>query len=722
MLALLGSALQITAPSPLTVEREYEAYIRGPVGAVTDYFGTVDKYRMGQQFVKAIAGIPEPQDSFPSEFGIVQSGSVSVTLAADAGDEAGVYARLYALPAAWREQLVDLELLTRIYREDGSSVEITNERRCIIKKTTRRQNALTLDMADVDRAQLDTLFPFRLYTLTDWPELYTEHVNKAVPQGVGTLIKVPLAYLAKSGGAWKYGACEVVGATPTVLAVYRAGRVVPSSEYAVSTQVVGGATHLLITFSREQLDFSGNLYAMTADLSCPGSRLPADELARLMILGGCSIDATSFTLAALYHNAVGILGDYGYVTQRKLNAIVEDILQLARGQLYRSPAGAFGLFVDRPREVRASLDDQTDECALSEYVECPELTKAITLQYRPLTSAGDASGTNGQGRITRNTTGATGEKLYSNPYIRDHKVADMHNCYLYKLEKNRAEARGTVHAVQLRVGDLMAITSQVVFNGAKIFAAPGINRPADRNDVTLRQYVEDTYVYDALTLPADPTNGYAVDYSQTPPSAPASISVAQKTSFELDVAWATVVPPSGAAAIDYYIVENSVASGAFTEVFRGQVNAFKRTNVTNGSTYQFRVKAVDINGQASAYTTSSSITPGPKIDDSHIIPAAVTGSSIANGAINQGRSFTGTSSSSANVPAAAGGSYGGTAFVMDVYTFFPDIDKANSAADNVLLGPLSNKPGAIDGGGFAVRNADTAFICAVTVTWRKFSP
>lgn len=82
MLQLVGSALQMSAPSPLTRRREYYVFLRAPGGGVPlRRYGTVDAYRQGGDHLGRIAVIPEPQDSFTNDFGIQEVGAVTVQIA-----------------------------------------------------------------------------------------------------------------------------------------------------------------------------------------------------------------------------------------------------------------------------------------------------------------------------------------------------------------------------------------------------------------------------------------------------------------------------------------------------------------------------------------------------------------------------------------------------------------------------------------------------------------
>lgn len=809
MLGLLGTALNITTPAPLTDRRSYEVYLRGPAGAVTDAFGTFDGYRYGLQHLGRMAEIPTPQDASVDERGIQEAGEFSVRIADPAVDEAG-YSGFLGLAASWRGVLVDVELVTRIKREDGTDAELVNERRAAVKRASRRDNVLTLDLSEVDRQALEQLVPSRTFTTADWPELYVEHVNRPVPEGVGTVLKVPLTYVVKTGGTYKYAACRVIGGTPVVLTLYRDGLVVPAAEYSTTTQAVGGVTYFLVTFAKEQVDFGGNLHELEADLSCPGSRLPAHEAKRILESVGASADATLFDAAAAYHEVSGIRGDYRYVAQRKASAILEDILALARGQIYRTPGTPYGIFVDRPRDVRLALAEGKGDQLRVDEISWPEVTKTLRLEYR------DAGG-DPLVKISRTTSSpGTSEEVLVNPYIYEHVVADRHLCYLAKRAEKNVQAKVSVHGVQLDAGDLVAVDAATAWSGTRLLSAPTIQRSADRNELTLREYDESVYVYTPGTLPTDSTNGYSPDYTKTPPaaptslavisqgtssdndgkttafaliravppavnwarlmaqvrdtttdevrqsqlllnggnyearvaglrpnrahqviawavnatdvdgtaagpvsftsatdstvpSAPASLSLSQSQSFEIDYNWTRVADSAGHPHVREYVLEEKIGAGSFAEVYRGASLAFKRTGVGHGTAYQGRVKVVDVAGNESTFATSGSLTPGPMIGDPYIQPSGVSGSSIANSSINRGRGYTGTGSQSGSIAANGSVSFGG-----DYYMFFPGV-----GCDRVsYFGPHLD-PNPTDQGIFYIHNRE-ASSGSYGAVWRTF--
>lgn len=532
MIPLVSASLQASAPSPFVGVPDYEVYVRGPVAAPTYRFGTLDRYRHGGAHATGLlAEWPVPSDSFVDGHGIIASGQVSLSIDVPKDDPVarGVFA---ALSSAARGATLEMELVTRHRRADGSAVEITDERRIVVKRTTRRADRLVLDCVDVDRAALEALFPAETYTVADWPELFADHVNRPVAQAVGTVTKIPLAYLSKSGGAWKYGVAKVLGGPCSVLTVYRDGRIVAASEYSVGTQAAAVSPYSVTTiaFAKEQADQQGRLYTLEADVVGPGSRLPADEIARVLAALGATVDATSFAEGAGYHEAEAIRGDYGYAAQRTGAAILEDLLFVARGQLGQRPDGAYALFVDRPRTARAMFDAAGDLIRVEEYTK-PDIRKTITLHYRPSSSQREAF----TGKLQRTTTGTAGELVAKSPYIRDHDVADRQVCYLTEREAALGTARATLFGVQFRAGDVVAIASSIHWDAGKLFAMPRVSRPPNGNEVTLEEYAAAVYAYTPGTLPDGATNGYLPDYSQTPPAAPTGLTVvSQGTSVDTD--------------------------------------------------------------------------------------------------------------------------------------------------------------------------------------------
>ena len=63
--------------------------------------------------------------------------------------------------------------------------------------------------------------------------LTTDDAGRAIPRPVGTALKLPLVLIDTDGSTyWDFALCEYSGTAPTVLTVYRDGRIVDAAEYS----------------------------------------------------------------------------------------------------------------------------------------------------------------------------------------------------------------------------------------------------------------------------------------------------------------------------------------------------------------------------------------------------------------------------------------------------------------------------------------------------------
>jgi hypothetical protein len=503
--------------------------------------------------------------------------------------------------------------------------------------------------------------------------------------------------------------------------------------------------------------------------------------------------AAGFFVDALYEGRTG-------------KAILEDLLRVARGYLVQGAAGAWSIVQDVAKASAAQFDTAADQIEVGSYGD-GEIQKTVSLAYRPRMSNGEDFA----GILQRTTNGPTGEFAMHNPYVRDHLVADRLLSYWWKRLNSLRESNASLYAAQLGNGDRITINDSVVWSGAKDFIATGITRPGDSNQVKLREYNADIYVYAPGTLPADASNVYAPDYSYTPPAAPTgvqivsqgtssdtdgkttafalvravppavnwakliaqltdtttneiyqaqltlnggnyeatisglrpnrvhsilvwavnannldgatatasnfttanattalaapSVTVGQVQSFEVRVELGAVADVAGQPKLRRYVLFESVGGGGYTEVKRSEERAFTRT-VVHGTLYAYKARSEDVNGNESADSSSTSITPQKVVDGSYIV----------NASINQGRTYTGTGSGSVVLGVAPSGSD----VSFDFYTFLPAFNKGNAAASPVYL-LVGGKTGNDDSGYLRVQNGDAGGGCTVQLDWRKFN-
>lgn len=585
-----GTLTDYITPTPVQHSwREYEQYLRGPMSGVVYRFGSVKAYRGGNWHTQNIAAFSEPQDNSANDFGIQEGGGFTVDLVTSSD----VVVDLAGVGAALRNQECELELVTRFRAVDGTVVqETTHVRRAIVKRSVQKRGVLTLTLKDIDRAALEKVFPFETFTVEDWPELFTDHVGRRVPQGVGT-VRVPLTYIKKTGGLFRYAGPKILGAPGALLAVYRGlqegkGAVVSASEYSVGTltgAVSPGLAVATVDFVKDQNDFNNRPSVLEADYLLPGSRIPADEIARILALYGIATDAPSFMAARDYDAAAGFAVDClhgGDANGRTGNAIVEDLCAVARAWLTQTPTGPWAMTQDRPGIPILEVNTAANQFEIDEYGDA-EIEKTITVYYGPrLSNTEDFEGK----KVEGTTSGSSGELAIKNRYVRYASVADRLRSYHQKRRNSLRTAVASIFAVQMKTADIITVNDTVIFTGKRHFTIDRLSRPADRNRATLREYDGTIHDYTPQALPAGASNVYGPDYTFTPPLAPTGLTiVSQGTSADTDgkvtsYALIRVTPPAlnwsrlvivvtDTTTNEIYQLQPMLVSGNYEVVFSG---------------------------------------------------------------------------------------------------------------------------------------------------------
>jgi hypothetical protein len=73
--------MRLSAPSPLTKVRAYEAFLRPPAALWSGAWGTVDAYRYRIEHTDSIAAWPSPTDAQTQDFGVVDTSVSTVSIA-----------------------------------------------------------------------------------------------------------------------------------------------------------------------------------------------------------------------------------------------------------------------------------------------------------------------------------------------------------------------------------------------------------------------------------------------------------------------------------------------------------------------------------------------------------------------------------------------------------------------------------------------------------------
>lgn len=99
------------------------------------------------------------------------------------------------------------------------------------------------------------------------------------------------------------------------------------------------------------------------------------------------------------------------------------------------------------------------------------------------------------------------------------------------------------------------------------------------------------------------------------PTTPPSITVPDevRSGKTAEISWAASVDPEGGAIT--YELERSINSGAWTNIYTGSATSYDDTGVgTSANTVQWRVRAKDVNGAYSGYTSSTVKTVVHNVD------------------------------------------------------------------------------------------------------------
>lgn len=283
----------------------------------------------------------------------------------------------------------------------------------------------------------------------------------------------------------------------------------------------------LLKFTQPQIDFNGSPYAIEADVLGVEDRNASGEVRRLLEIAGASTDATTFTAAEAAAFTQNIDCDYGRSGQRKISAILDDLLYVARGGLSRDASGNYTIWQDDAGSPSITLDESLGDQVKVEKLDSAGRPSSVGLNYAP--GSGDASTM--QVQLTRDVVaGVLGPE---NPreirYLRDAATADELLCYRALRAQYNRIGSATVYRVQANIGDVVSLTSPRNWAGARQFTVWGIQRVASGNALTLMEYNADVYTYTAGDLPPNAVTGYQPDYSFTAPAAPTALAISATT-------------------------------------------------------------------------------------------------------------------------------------------------------------------------------------------------
>lgn len=283
-------------------------------------------------------------------------------------------------------------------------------------------------------------------------------------------------------------------------------------------------TGALLSFSKPQIDFNGTNYVIEADCAGVEVQNASSEIYRLLTNVGATADTTSFNAAASASFAQTIDCDYGRSGQRRVDAIIDDLLYIARGGLSRNGSGAYTIWQDKAGSSALTLDESVADTINVSKFEIPAQPISVAISYAP--SSADAS----QMQVNPLSRGVTGGILGADTprelrYLRDAVTADQLICYRALRRWRSRTATATIYQTQVNCGDIITVISPRNWPGTKLFTVWDVSRVKSGNALSLKEYDPAVYTYTAATLPPTAPTGYQPDYSFTPPAAPTSVSI-----------------------------------------------------------------------------------------------------------------------------------------------------------------------------------------------------
>jgi hypothetical protein len=252
--------------------------------------------------------------------------------------------------------------------------ETTHVRQAVVKRAVQKMNTLVLELADVDRSALEKV-SFRDLHRRGLARDLLRTMGRRVPQGVGTVLRVPLTWVKKTGGLHKFAGPKVLGTPGALLAVYRGDSAGPRRGRAGSRVLggnVGGHRHAGAVRGDRGIRAGADRFQRPA-LRPRGGLSPAGQPPRrgaqanpgaLRDHGRCSIP---FAEAAAYDNANGFLVDclHGGDTDGRTGvSIVEDLLFDRALVAHADRTQAVGDHPGPARLPALALSTGADQCAL----------------------------------------------------------------------------------------------------------------------------------------------------------------------------------------------------------------------------------------------------------------------------------------------------------------------------------------------------------------------
>ncbi len=383
---------------------------------------------------------------------------------------------------------------------------------------------------------LATLYPSGTWQARNFPDIYPDHEGMVIPEIAGFGVGVNCAFLgelSENGTSyWRYGVCVIrLNQLLNVATILRNGREAATYDsgdrtfkddsgniLAYPTVVsINGIGHYCLDFVLDQTQYGGgDPHPISAIIESTGEgglgqdRNPVWELRRILEWADISIDATSFNEAEAYCDDQGLKVDYAYRDQRRIDAIAEELLYIARATLSPSDNGDLVIIQDKP----AIIDDSTlfydvmaGDAAEVTSVSRNEAPIAVEIKYAPwfLNPEVEAVNRNGfGGSLRRNISSGTGPvyRLRDLQMVREWTVADRIAAYW----ETRLSMSDTAQAmVQMPIvndvpqfiglGDIVGIGNCSVYPNKRYWRVVGVETGANNQNLSLELYSDEKFAY-----------------------------------------------------------------------------------------------------------------------------------------------------------------------------------------------------------------------------------
>lgn len=476
------------------------------------------------------------EESSPDRFGLVSVASASVELdntdyaVSDvAGDLMGKTVELrHTIERRLNDVVIDYNVLKRKLK---------------ITRISYADGIATLQCENAIDPALATLYPKHVWSADEWPDIYPDHEGMIIPEISGQNVGVNCAYLGEIDVAgsprWRYGVCAFRNQEQTVQVntILRATREAATRQgdgtlrdnldvilAYESTMLVRDSSAreliavLVIDFVLDQTQYgSGNPHPISCIVSSESSvysgrdRNAGAEIRRLLEAAEVDVDTTGFDAVESYCTEQNLLIDYAYREQRRVDALLEELLLIARATLIPNSDGQLSIIQDSQQTIDASTpvyDISAGDEAKIEQVEIMEPPQSVEAKYAPWFINPDSELVNRdgyEGHMAIYSPDGTGpsRRLPDFQMIRDWEVASRIVGYWHQKTAITATMLATVtpplesngKPVFFGIGDVIGINDPGTSRHARYWRVTAARTGAGDQSLNLELYADSVYVY-----------------------------------------------------------------------------------------------------------------------------------------------------------------------------------------------------------------------------------